>query len=207
MTEHQPPETRIQLILRPWQVADAEGLRAAIDEDIDHIRPWLSWTVEEPATLDRTRERLADYVRQFRAGQAFRYAVTPAGVTTTILGGVSLNTRVGPAAHDLGYWVRKSATGRGIEGAAASAVIVHAFEARSVERVVAQCDVENANSASFARHLGFEYLRAVQAEYPDGAPRPLLQFEMDRDAYLTRHRPVLRTRALSVRLAPGPAPA
>lgn len=54
------------LLLRPWAESDAPALREAIDEDVGHLKPWLSWTLEEPATLERTRARLVEWVDQFR---------------------------------------------------------------------------------------------------------------------------------------------
>lgn len=193
-------EPHTALLLRPWAESDAEGLRAAIDEDVDHLKPWLSWTLEEPATLERTRARLRGYVDQFRAGQGFRYAITPGDRPSLILGGAHLNCRVGPRAHDVGYWVRRSAVRQGIAAAAVSKLAVHAFTERGVDRLVVQCDVANAASEAFARALGFEYAGTATTTYPDGAPRPVSRFEMDRDGYRLRHAPTLRDRARRVRL-------
>lgn len=103
------------LRLRPWTVADAGALREAIDEDVEHLRPWLTWTLEEPATLERTRERLGEWVARVRAGRAKRFAITPVDRPERILGGAHLNWRDGPAAYDLGYWVRGSAARHGRE--------------------------------------------------------------------------------------------
>lgn len=185
----------VELVLRPWSIADAVALREAIDEDVDHLRPWLSWTLEEPVSLEHTQARLAGWVRQFESGSAFRYAIQAASRPATILGGATLNSRVGPLAHDIGYWVRRSATGRGIAGAAVAALVVASFEVRQVARVVIECDTANAASAGFARHLGFDFVRPLTTFFPDGSPRPILQFEMHRDDYHARHGPDLRRRA------------
>ncbi|HUF69888.1 MAG TPA: GNAT family N-acetyltransferase [Longimicrobiales bacterium] len=195
------------LLLRPWTESDAPALRAAIDEDVGHLKPWLSWTLEEPATLERTRARLRGYVDQYLSGQAFRYAITPGNEPSLILGGAHLNFRVGPDAHDVGYWVRRSAVRQGIAAAAVSALVVHCFTHRGVDRLVIQSDVANAASIALAAALRFRFAGLVDTRFPDGSPRPVCQFELAGGDYRLRHEPELRDRARRVRLltdAPDP---
>jgi RimJ/RimL family protein N-acetyltransferase len=110
--------------------SDALALREAIDEDLPHLKPWLGWTLEEPATLEETRVRLRRWAAQHRLGEGFRWGVVRPERPDVVLGGANLNRRVGPDAHDIGYWVRRSATRRGIASAAAARLVVHAFEDR-----------------------------------------------------------------------------
>lgn len=193
------------LLLRPWGEADAPALREAIDEDVGHLKPWLSWTLEEPASLERTRARLAGWAEAFRTGEGLRFAVTPADRPWHILGGANLNTRFGPDARDVGYWVRASAARRGVAGAAVARLVVHAFEELAVDRLVSQCNVGNTASAAFAEALGFEPIGQAVTSYPDGSPRPVLRFEMRRDPYGARHADAMRRRAEHVRLVTDPA--
>lgn len=180
---HGPTTPRGPLLVRPWTEADAPALREAIDEGLAHLKPWLSWTLEEPAGLAQTRRRLRGWIREFRLGQGFRYAISPRRAPQTILGGVNLGCRFGPDEHDLGYWVRKSAARRGIASAAASRLIVHAFEVRSVNRLILQIDVGNRRSMSFARAMGFRFAEKATTAYPEGTPRPVLRFELSRARY------------------------
>ena len=188
------------LLLRPWMEADAEGLRAAIDEDVSHLKPWLSWTLEEPASLACTRARLLRWVEHFRSGRASRYAIVPLDRPSLILGGAHLGRRVGPEAHDVGYWVRGSAARRGIAAAAVSRLVCHAFEQTAVRRLVIQCDAANTRSVAFARALGFEAIGAATLANPDGSPRPVLRYEMTRESFRLHHAPALRQRARRARL-------
>lgn len=176
-------EPGFALLLRPWTEADAVGLREAIDEDVDHLKPWLSWTLEEPATLEQTRQRLVGYIDQFRSGTAFRYAINARDRPRVILGGAGLSCRFGPGAHDIGYWVRKSAVRQGIATAATSRLAVTAFARPDLKRLIIQCDVANTRSAAMARTLGFEFTGAATTEYPDGTPRPVYRFELSREGY------------------------
>ena len=133
-----PESTRESpLVLRPWSESDAQALRAAIDEDIDHIRPWLTWSLEEPATLERTVERLREQIAEHASGRAYRFAIAPAD-GSAILGGVNLYPTPGPA-WGLGYWVRRSAAGTGAAGAAVSALVIGAFDGGGTDRLVIQC--------------------------------------------------------------------
>jgi len=191
------------LLLRPWAESDAVELRRAIDEGIGHLKPWLSWTLEEPATLETTRDRIVGWVAQHTDGRAFRYAISPLEQPWLILGGVHLNCRVGPAAHDIGYWVSRSAARQGIATAVVSKVAVFTFTERDIRRLIIQCDVANDRSAALARALGFDFAGTTVLAYADGSPRPVLQFEMSVDQYRTRHAPVLVERAGRVRLVAG----
>lgn len=53
-----------RLVLRCWHPSDAALLKAAIDANLDHLRPWLPWAQHEPEDLQAKIERL----RQFRGG-------------------------------------------------------------------------------------------------------------------------------------------
>ena len=47
----QGPAYRIhtqRLVLRCWQPTDAPLLKAAIDANLEHLRPWLPWAQYEP---------------------------------------------------------------------------------------------------------------------------------------------------------------
>lgn len=199
MAEATGADAHSRLLLRRWTPDDAEGFRAAVDEDVGHVKPWLSWTLEEPATLERTRARLADWAEEFLRGDRHRYAVVTVAAPDTILGGANLACRVGPDALDVGWWLRRSAAGRGIAGAAAARLIVHAFDDRDVARVVAHCDPGNERSIGFARRLGFVGAGGRTFTWPDGTPRPVLCFEMDRDGW-RRWTDELRARAARVDL-------
>jgi RimJ/RimL family protein N-acetyltransferase len=194
------------LLMRPWSESDARGLREAIDEDVNHLKPWLSWTLEEPATLERTRARLRTYVEEYRTGRGFRYAITAVDQPTLILGGAGLNFRVGPGAHDVGYWVRRSAIRRGIAGAAIARLAVHAFS-QGVERLVIQCDIGNTASAAVARALGFVFTGPASGTYPDGSARALYRFQMLEHEYRVHHAAAFQERARRVHLLPDQIPA
>jgi RimJ/RimL family protein N-acetyltransferase len=171
------------LLLRPWRASDAPALRAAIDESLDALRPWMSWAPEEPTTLDVLAERLSRYAREFAEGSRWRYAVVHAE-TRVLLGGASLHPYPGPGALEVGYWVRTSWLRRKVASAAAAALARHAFDAHGVERAEIWCDTENHASAHVARGLGFTYIGPHLTARADGTPRTVSVFRIDTPAAL-----------------------
>jgi len=167
------------LLLRPWRTDDARDLRAAIDESLEQLRPWISWAPQEPTTLPQLTSRLAQYAADFEEGSRWRYAIVERG-TGTLLGGASLHPYPGPGALEVGYWVRTSQARRGIARAAAAALTRHAFEAHGVERAEIWCDRGNTASMRVAQVLGFTPAGQRTISRPDGTPRVVEVFRLDR---------------------------
>lgn len=166
------------LLLRPWTPDDAPALRAAIDESLDALRPFITWAANEPATLELTRARLAQYAAEFAEASRWRYAVVHRG-TGELLGGASLHPYPGPGALEVGYWVRTSQTRRGVAGAAAAALARRAFDTHRVERVEIWCDPENAASQHVARSLGFPHAGRHVTRHADGSARVVEVFRIN----------------------------
>lgn len=47
-----------RLFIRCWQPRDAEMLKTAIDESLEHLRPWMPWAMGEPEELQAMIDRL-----------------------------------------------------------------------------------------------------------------------------------------------------
>lgn len=74
----QGPAYRIhthRLVLRCWEPQDAPLLKAAIDANIDHLRPWMPWAQHEPEDLHTKIERLRRWRGEFDLGQDFAYGL------------------------------------------------------------------------------------------------------------------------------------
>ncbi|HEX8149885.1 MAG TPA: GNAT family N-acetyltransferase [Pyrinomonadaceae bacterium] len=166
------------LALRPWRVEDAPALREAIDESLDSLKRWMSWAHEEPSTPGALGARLRGYAEDFAAGRRWRYAVW-LGEAGPLAGGASLHPRVGPGGLELSYWVRSGLRRQGIAGAAAAALVRHAFLARRVGRVEVCVDEGNEASAALAVSLGFGFRGRLTREHWDGRPRPMLAYRLD----------------------------
>ncbi|MET0460197.1 MAG: GNAT family protein [Ilumatobacteraceae bacterium] len=153
-----PPERidlpAIDVVLRRHEERDLDAMHAAIETSRDHLRPFIPFA-------DQCRQETATFIDRAIASwedrSDFRYLVID-GVDGRgdVLGGCDIHRRIGPDAAEIGYWLRASATGRGIVSVAAAALTDAAFAIDGVERVEIHCDVANTRSAAIARRLGYE---------------------------------------------------
>lgn len=144
-----------RLVIRTYESADVHSLHALVLDNVDHLRPFIPWAAREPLTLDERRALLEDYARGFAAGENFRDAIIDAA-TGDMVGGVSLHTRVGPEALEIGYWLGAGFEGRGIASEAVTAVSHAALDA-GASRVEIWCTPDNHRSAAVAARCGFVY--------------------------------------------------
>lgn len=151
------PAYRIQtarLVIRCWHPGDALLLKTAVDESLDHLRPWMAWAAQEPEELQTKVERLRQARSKFDLGQDFVYGIFNRD-ETRVLGSSGLHTRLGPQAREIGYWVHKDFTNQGLATECSAALVRVAFEIDKVHRIEIHCAPNNLASASVPRKLGF----------------------------------------------------
>ena len=161
-----------RLVLRPWSPDDAPALKQAIDENLEHLRPWMEWAMHEPTPIEGVVERLTRYARDFEEGADWVYAVLD-GSTERVLGVVGVHVRPGPGEREIGYWLRAECEGKGYMSEAVAALARAAFERHGARRVEIRCDPRNARSIAVARRLGFRHETTLEANAltPTGEPR------------------------------------
>jgi RimJ/RimL family protein N-acetyltransferase len=110
-----------EITLRLPTVDDAPALVAAVQESVAEIMPWMGWCT--PAYNEEiARPWLAALPDAWENGTQFALAITDAH-SGEFLGGTGLNhINYQYRLANLGYWVRSSATGRGIATRAARLV-------------------------------------------------------------------------------------
>jgi RimJ/RimL family protein N-acetyltransferase len=170
---HPGPAYRIQTqhqILRCWNPADAPLLKSAIDESIDHLYPWMPWAAEEPRPLQQKVDLIRRWRGQFDLGQDFVYGIFNLD-ESRVLGGSGLHTRVGQEALEIGYWIHREYTGRGLATEAAAALTRVAFEVHRVQRVEIHCDPQNTASARVAQRLGYTHEATLRNRFLFGQDR------------------------------------
>jgi len=138
--------------LRPYEATDAAALCEAARESAAEVYPWLSWchadyTLAEAAEWAGSRAPLAD------AGQEYNFVIV--GSDGRFLGGCGLNqvNRLHRYAN-LGYWVRTSATGRGVATEAVRELAQFAFRNTDLVRLEIVCAVGNGRSQRVAERAG-----------------------------------------------------
>ncbi|AUX28807.1 MULTISPECIES: GNAT family N-acetyltransferase [Sorangium] len=174
MAGERPPASILtaRLTLRAWRPEDAPLLREAIDSSLAHLRPWMPWAVNEPASLEATTALLEKFRDDFTAGCDFHYGIFTRD-EREVLGGTGLHPRIGPGAIEIGYWLRESATGRGHATEAVARLTRVALEEVGWSRVEIRCDPRNTASAAVPRRLGYRHVTTLEANAltPAGEPR------------------------------------
>lgn len=143
-----------RLMLRPFTMADAPQLYAAVDSSRRELGEWLDWchtryTPEDAVTYIERSLVPASWKETLNFG-VFR--ATPDGelLGSAGLSKIDWNASVG----NLGYWIRTDQTGQGFATEAASALADHARRKLGIARVEIAVHPQNARSARVARSLG-----------------------------------------------------
>ncbi len=139
--------------LRHYRIEDTEELYEAVRESIPELQPWMPWCNPD-YSIQESRDWLALREDARAKGSEFDFRISDAS-TDRYLGGVGLN-RI-DAMHrraNLGYWIRTSATGRGVATRATRLVARFAFEELSLIRVEIVAAVGNLASQRVAEKAG-----------------------------------------------------
>lgn len=150
-----------RLTVRRWTLDDVDRMAVAIDESLDHLRPWMPWVAFEPLSRADRVELVEGWTSDWEAGgdvvAGFFLGELP-------IGGGGLHHRVGPDALEIGYWVHVDHVGHGYASEAASVLTSLAFTVPGIERVEIHHDTNNEASAAVPRRLGFTWLGAFVDE-------------------------------------------
>jgi len=137
--------------LRRLIPADAEALFAAVDRDREHLDRWLRWSGSIRSEND-ARSFLDGFTGPADDG-GFHEGIWLRG---RLAGGVVCwyEDRRNRSA-EVGYWLGREFTGRGLATRATRLVVEHLFAERSLHRVEMQCGIDNAPSRRVPERLGF----------------------------------------------------
>ena len=152
--------------LRLPEESDADELYELTAANRETLAEWMPWAAG--ATLVTTRE----FIRLRRLGFARNGGFSPVIIERDrIVGSIGFPVvDRDQRSCEIGYWLGRSAQGRGTATLAVRALIDHAFGAWKLHRVVIHAGVGNARSRAVAERLGFTLEGVLrQAErYPDG---------------------------------------
>jgi ribosomal-protein-serine acetyltransferase len=147
--------------LRRWREDDLDAVYQAVTESIDHLCPWMPWA--EGYTRQSAAEFLAKSAQDWADGTEFSYAIIAEGA---LAGGCGLMARIGPGGLEIGYWVHRAYTRRGLATAASAALVDQAFGLPGVDRVEIVHDELNVASGGVPRKLGFTEAGRQPMEMP-----------------------------------------
>lgn len=138
--------------IRPYRLDDAQALHEAALESVAEVAPFMPWCRSD-LTLEETRGWIDAQVPAFEARRAFEFVIQSAD--GRFLGGCGLNQldAVNRRAN-LGYWVRSSATRRGVATAAIRQLVHWAFRNTDLVRLEVVVSTQNAPSLRTAQKSG-----------------------------------------------------
>ena len=143
-----------RVIVRPYREDDVQELFAAVGESREHIRPWMPWW-DTHQTIEESRDWIIHQMSSWLLRETLNMGLWER-VTGHTAGGIGLMPRNWDAGYfEIGYWLRASATGRGLMTEAAQLLTDYAFTHLHANRVEIRCDERNERSAAVARRLGF----------------------------------------------------
>jgi len=138
--------------VRPYRADDAQQLFEAARESIGDVFPWLEW-----CHPDYSMAEAAGWAsfQAARASDSPELVFAVVGPNDEFLGGCGVN-QINPVHRfaNLGYWVRSSATGRGVARAAVRETSELVFQKTDLVRLEIVCAVENRRSQRVAEAVG-----------------------------------------------------
>ena len=154
-----------RLTIRQWTDDDAAVMEAAIEASLGHLRPWMPWAAEHPASRQDQLARIRRWRTERERGSDSVFGLFRDGV---VVGAAGLHRRFGPGAVEIGYWIHVDHIRRGYATEAAGALTAAAFAVPHIERVEIHTDKANIASAGVPRRLGF----VLAGESPDEVEAP-----------------------------------
>ena len=148
--------TTARLVLRPSAAADAA--RAFAIQSNWNVTRMLRMASFPPDRAE-IEAWFADHPRQWRNGEAYRFAVECRGERpredgSRMIGLVDLD-EIAEGGADLGYWFEEAAWGQGYAAEAAEAVVRFAFSMLGLARLRSGHAEDNATSGRVLAKLGF----------------------------------------------------
>ena len=150
-----PVETA-RILLVPLELNDGGELWDAVEGSRWHLERWLPWVPFNNAPEASVRYAEA-CVSDWDSGRAVRFAIRDRQ-TRELLGVVGLDSCVHlHRSCELGYWLKREATGKGIMTEAARACVDFAFGRMSVHRIRCAAATDNSASLRVIARLGFRF--------------------------------------------------
>ncbi len=145
-----------RLIIRCYDPKDAESLKSAIDESIEHLLPWMPWANNEPETLEQKVDRLRSFRGQFDLNQDYTYGIFDKD-NKKLIGSTGLHTRNGENVLEIGYWIRKSQINKGYALEATMALTKVGIELAKKHRMEIHCEPNNIKSFNIPKKIGYTH--------------------------------------------------
>jgi RimJ/RimL family protein N-acetyltransferase len=173
-----------RLVIRCYKPEDAALLKASIDESLEHLKPWMTWAMNEPEDLEAKVNRMRKYRGQFDLGIDYVYGIFNPE-ETILIGSSGLHTGPGENVREIGYWINAHHLNHGYATEVAKALTKVGFEIEELERIEIRCTSNNFRSQNVPKKLGYIHEATLRDRSLDsyGKKRDLMIWSMFREDY------------------------
>lgn len=142
------------VVLRPPSVTDVDAISEAMAETADGLRRWMAW-FHDGYLPGGTSEWVNVVRRRWETDEEYAFVITEVGAPGVVLGACGLAS-VDPVhlRADLGYWVRTSASGRGVATESAALAAHWGLGDMRLHRIEIVAAVGNGASQRVAAKVG-----------------------------------------------------
>lgn len=141
-----------EVTLRTLQPEDAEALYAAINNNRQHLTPWLNW-VHLTTQPGHSLKFIQDSLHEANMQQSLALGIFH---NDRIIGGIGMQNwdhKVRRA--DIGYWIDRNHAGSGIVTRSVQRLIEFLFTSTDLNKIEIRFSARNTKSAKVAERLGF----------------------------------------------------
>jgi RimJ/RimL family protein N-acetyltransferase len=155
-----------RLVLRCYDPEDAPLLKDAVDRSLEHLRPWMPWTPDEPEPLDAVYERLREFRARYDRDENWTMGAFSAD-ESRLVGGTGLHpSREGDEGREIGYWIAADAVRQGLATELTAALTRVGLELLALDRIVIRVDPANEPSDRVPAKLGFTKEATLRRRLP-----------------------------------------
>lgn len=143
-----------RLLIRPRQFGEGKVIARAINESLDHLKPWMPFAQKPASETDAEifcRQCLANFI----ARKDFVLSIYDKEGTQFIGSTGFHKANWGVPSLEIGYWVHKDFEGQGFIAETVNALTRYAFKVVGVNRLEIRCDSRNTKSLRVMKKLGF----------------------------------------------------
>ncbi|HKF47260.1 MAG TPA: GNAT family protein [Terracidiphilus sp.] len=147
-----------RLLIRPKQAGDGALTAAAVHETWEALHQWMRWAEDLGAfTPERMELRTRQMMASFLLREVFEFIGIESATQQPVIWCGFHDIDWEARQCDTGFWVRRSAQGRGIATEAANALLRYAFNVLGMRRVGITYSDGNHASRRIIEKLGFQF--------------------------------------------------
>jgi len=151
-----------RLVIRPKKPGDGAASASAVSETWDDLRSWMEWAENlDEFTAESQEARIRHQVTSFMLREELNLLGIASGQPVIWCSFYDLDWTARQC--NIGYWVRKSAQGKGLATETGNAMVRYAFGALRMRRVGLTHSSGNEASRRVADKLGFALERIERA--------------------------------------------